>query len=59
MAKPNSAEAKEDLKWMDLLPHIHITVDLSREKVRTQRTQEMVVPYPQPCLSAIRLASLL
>ena len=59
MARPNSAEAEEDLKQMDLLPRIHITADLNREKVRTQRTQEMVVPYAQPCLSAIRLASLL
>ena len=59
MARPNLAEAKEDLKRMDLLPHIHITADRSREKVRTQRTQEVVVPYAQPCLSAIRLASFL
>ena len=43
MARPISAEAKEDLKEMDLLPHIHIMANLSREKVRTQRTQEMVV----------------
>ena len=59
MARPNSAEVKEDLKRMDLLPRIHITADLSREKVRTQQTQDMVVPYAQPCSSAIRLASLL
>ena len=59
MARPNSAEAKEDLKRMDLLPCIHITVDLSREKVRTQQTQEMVVPYAQPCLLALGLASFL
>ena len=43
MARPISAEAKEDLKQMDLLPHIRIMANLSREKVRTQWTQEMVV----------------
>ena len=54
---PISAEAKEDLKEMDLLPRMHITADRSREKVRTQRTQEIVVPYAQSCLSAKRFAS--
>ena len=39
MARPISAEANKDLEEMDLLPRIHIMVDLSREKVRTQRTQ--------------------
>ena len=34
MARPISAETKEDLKEMDLLPHIHIMADLSRGKVR-------------------------
>ena len=58
MARAILAKAKEDLKRMNLLPRVHITVDLSREKVRTQRTQEMVVPYAQPCLSPKRLASL-
>ena len=49
MAMPISAEAKEDLKEMDLLPRKHIMADRSREKVRTQRTQEIVVPYmPNP-----------
>ena len=43
---PISAEAKEDLKEMDLLPRMHIMADCSREKVRTQQTQEIVVPYP-------------
>ena len=43
MARPISAEAEEDLKEMDLLPLIHIIADLSKEKVRTHRTQEMVV----------------
>ena len=28
-----------------------------REKVRTQPTQEMVIPYAQPCLLANRLAN--
>ena len=50
-----SAEAKEDLKY--LLPGIHIMVDLSREKVRTQQNQEMVVSYAQSCLLAKRFAS--
>ena len=45
MAMPISAEAKEDLKEMDLLPRKHIMADRSREKVGTQRTQEIVVPY--------------
>ena len=31
MARPISAEAKEDLKEMDLLPRIHILADLSRD----------------------------
>ena len=53
---PISAEAKEDLKEMDLLPRKHIMADRSREKVRTQRTQEIVVPYAQSCLSAKRFA---
>ena len=35
MAMPISAEAKEDLQEMDLLPHMHIMADRSREKVRT------------------------
>ena len=48
MARPISAEAKEDLK--DLLPGIRIMVDLSREKVRTQQNQEMVVSYVCPIL---------
>ena len=52
MAMPISAEAKEDLQEMDLLPHMHIMADRSREKVRTQQTQEIVVPYAQSCLSA-------
>ena len=52
MARPISAEAKEDLKQMDPLTRIHIIEDLSREKVRTQQTQEMMVPYAQPCISA-------
>ena len=34
---------------MDLLPRIHIMADLSREKVRTQRTQEMVVATVYLC----------
>ena len=50
MARPTSAETKEDLKWIDLLSLIRITADLSLEKVRTQQTQEMVVPYAQPYL---------
>ena len=53
MARPISAKAKEDLKEMDLLPHIHIIVDLSREKVKTQQTQEIVVPYAQLSLVPI------
>ena len=57
MAIPISAEAKEDLKEMDLLPRKHIMADRSREKVRTQRTQEIVAPYAQSCLSAKRFAS--
>ena len=32
MARLISAEAKEDLKEMDLLPHMHIMVDLRRER---------------------------
>ena len=32
MARPISAEAKEDLKEMDLLPRIHIMADFSRER---------------------------
>ena len=52
-----STEAKEDLKEMDLLPHMHIMADRNREKVRTQRTQEIVVPYAQSCLLAKRFAS--
>ena len=55
MARPISAEAKEDLKY--LLPGIHIMVDLSREKVRTQQNQEMVVSYTQSCLLAKKFAS--
>ena len=35
MAMPISAKAKEDLKEMDLLPHMHIMADHSREKMRT------------------------
>ena len=44
MARPISAEEEEDLRWIDLLPRMHITADLSKEKVRTQRIPEMVVP---------------
>ena len=55
MARPISAEAKEDLKY--LLPGIHIMVDLSREKVRTQQNQEMVVSYTQSCLLAKKFTS--
>ena len=46
MARPISAEEEEDLKQIDLLPRMHITADLSKEKlkVRTQRIQDMVVP---------------
>ena len=44
MVRPISAEEEEDLKWIDLLPGMHITADLSKEKVRTQRIQDMVVP---------------
>ena len=54
---PISAKAKEDLKKMVLLPRMHIMADRSREKVRTQRTQEIVVPYAQSCLSAKRFTS--
>ena len=54
---PISAKAKEDLKEMDLFPRMHIMADRSREKVRTQQTQEIVVPYTQSCLSAERFAS--
>ena len=57
MARPISAEAEEDLKEMDLLLRTHIMADLNREKVKTQRTQEMVVPYAQSCLLAKRFAS--
>ena len=57
MAMPISAEAKKDLKEMDLLPRMHMMADRSREKVRTQRTQEIVVPYAQSCLSAKRFAN--
>ena len=35
MAWPNSVEAKKDLKRMDILSHMHITADLSKEKVMT------------------------
>ena len=52
MAMPISAKVKEDLKEMDLLPRMHIMANRSREKVRTQQTQEIVVPYAQSCLSA-------
>ena len=48
MARPNSAEAKEDLKQMDLLPCIHITVDLSWEKVRTQQIKPKTWWYHMP-----------
>ena len=44
MVRPISAEEEEDLKWIDLLPSMHITADLSKEKVRTQQIQDMVVP---------------
>ena len=44
MARPISGEEEEDLKRIDLLPRMHITADLSKEKVRTQRIQDMVVP---------------
>ena len=44
MARPISGEEEEDLKRIDLLPRMHITADLSNEKVRTQRIQDMVVP---------------
>ena len=56
---PISAEAKEDLKEMDLLSHMHIMADRSREKVRTQRTQEIrsSANAAQSCLSAKRFAS--
>ena len=55
---PISAEAKEDLKEMDLLSHMHIMADRSREKVRTQRTQEIrSSANAQSCLSAKRFAS--
>ena len=57
MAMPISAKAKEDLKEMDLFPRMHIMADRSREKVRTQQTQEIVVPYTQSCLLAERFAS--
>ena len=57
MARPISAKVKEDLKKMDLLPRILIMADHSREMVRIQRTQEIVVPYVQPYLSAKRFAS--
>ena len=58
MAMPISAEAKEDLKEMDLLSHVHIMADRSREKVRTQRTQEIrSSANAQSCLSAKRFAS--
>ena len=36
---------------------MHIMADRSREKVRTQQTQEIVVQYAQSCLSAKRFAS--
>ena len=42
MARSISAEAKEDLQQLDLLPCTRITEDLSKEKVKMQRTQEMV-----------------
>ena len=42
MARPISGEEEEDLKQIDLLPRMHITADLSKEKVRTQRIQDMV-----------------
>ena len=46
MARPISAEAKEDLKEMDLYC---IMADCSREKVRTQQIKEIVVPCrPNP-----------
>ena len=44
MARPISAEAEEDLKWINLLPRMHITAYLSREKVRTQQIQKMMIP---------------
>ena len=44
MVRPISADEEEDLKWIDLLPGMHITADLSKEKVRMQRIQDMVVP---------------
>ena len=43
MARPISGE-EEDLKRIDLLPRMHIKADLSKEKVGTQRIQDMVVP---------------
>ena len=43
MAMPISAEAKEDLKEMDLLPRKHIMADRSREKrALSQRSMKQV-----------------